>query len=229
MAVPFFIWEMVFVDRAQVAGFEWSQMKTYVLVSALFTVLMDSNGGLGSRISRGDVICDLTRPWRLSVLRLSESIGQCSLDLLAGIALFISLSSLMGDLALPSSLTGWLLFLVSVLLAVVVKACISTTWVLGTLWTYNSYGVERIRRAVTAVLSGAVVPLSMFPAWLHSIASYLPFQGIVTIPAQIAIGRGGYSEALIGIAIQVGWIFGLIFLAELLWYYGLRRMTLQGG
>jgi ABC-2 type transport system permease protein len=229
LAVGYYVWRTVFAQQGRVGPFDWPQIKTYLLFAAFFTILVSGESEVAYRISYGYIAVDLTRPLRLGLVRMAESAGQAVTELVMALLLWVLAATIVGGLAMPSTPLGWALLLLSLVWAVLLKASIVHTWILVCFWTYNAYGVERLRYAVTAVLSGGIVPIALFPSWLRHTAQFLPFQGIVVTPAEVAIGRGGASWALAAIAVQAAWVAVLGLLATWLWRRGLRRVAIQGG
>jgi ABC-2 type transport system permease protein len=229
LAVGYYVWHSVFGRHPSVGEFDWSQMKTYLLIAAVYTILIGGEPEVAYRITYGYIAVDLTRPLRPGLVRLAEAAGQLMSELGVAVLLWGLAATVVGGLAMPSTPLGWALLGASLLLAALLKFGVVYTWILACFWTYNVYGVERLRFAVTAVLSGGIVPILLFPGWLRRLAELLPFQGIVATPAEVAIGRSGTTGAVVAIAIQAGWIVVLALLAGWLWRRGVRRLAIQGG
>jgi ABC-2 type transport system permease protein len=229
LTVGYYVWHSVFSRQPSVGEFDWPQMKTYLLIAAVYTILIGGDPDIAYRISEGHIAIDLARPIRPGLARLAEAIGQLVTELAVTLVLWGVAAAVVGGLAMPSTPSGWALLAAALVLAALLKFSVVYTWILACFWTYNAYGIERLRYAVTAVLSGGIVPILLFPTWLRRIAEVLPFQGIVATPAEVAIGRTGTTGAMAAITTQAGWILVLALLGAWLWRRGVRRVAIQGG
>jgi ABC-2 type transport system permease protein len=79
------------------------------------------------------------------------------------------------------------------------------------------------------ILSGYLVPLELFPAWVRALAGALPFRSMLGFPVELVIGLLTREQALAGLATQWGWIAGLLLATHLAWRAGLRHFAAFGG
>jgi len=79
------------------------------------------------------------------------------------------------------------------------------------------------------LLSGYLVPLELFPAWVTSVARLMPFRSMLGFPVELVTGMLTREQALLELAIQWGWIAGLLLGARAAWRAGLRRYAAFGG
>lgn len=79
------------------------------------------------------------------------------------------------------------------------------------------------------VFSGYLVPLDLFPPWLHRIAMVLPFRLMLGLPVDAIIGRLTREELLVGFAWQIGYLLLLFVLVRIVWNAGIRRFSAFGG
>jgi len=80
-----------------------------------------------------------------------------------------------------------------------------------------------------ALLSGYLVPLELFPAWVSTLARWLPFRSMLGFPVELVTGVLTRPQALAELAIQWTWIAGLLLAVRLAWRAGLRRFAAFGG
>ena len=96
-------------------------------------------------------------------------------------------------------------------------------------YTDNSYGIVKGREVISNILSGAVLPLGMFPSMFRSIVSILPFPYMVYFPCQVFIGGLSAETIAKQIVIQIVWISVLHFASSFAWKRASRKVTLYGG
>ncbi len=79
------------------------------------------------------------------------------------------------------------------------------------------------------LLSGYLVPLSLFPSWLERTARVLPFAYLQAFPVETLMGIRDRHAALAGLGLQLRWAAGAWLLLLALWKRGLRRFAAFGG
>jgi ABC-2 type transport system permease protein len=85
-----------------------------------------------------------------------------------------------------------------------------------------------LRSGLVWFLSGAVVPMTFFPATIQKIFSYLPFQYTSYSPVQIFLGKYGLMASLQVVLVQVVWIVALLALINVSWKYAMKSFTAVG-
>lgn len=223
------VWHALLSART-IPGFSWPQMQVYLLVGfssgTLVSTLADFR--ISYRIRTGQVALDLVKPVDYQSARLAETVGSLVTEL-AGICFVWGVMFAFGlRIALPPA-SYLLLFAVSFPLIALLKFSVIYLTGLLCFWTQNYVGLQWARLAVTSVLSGALVPLSLLPHWLGSAAQWLPFAGMSSTPGLILIGdaTGWYAVRLV--AVQLTWAVALWLVARLAWRGALRQLTIHGG
>ena len=101
------------------------------------------------------------------------------------------------------------------------------------LWSFwssgNIWGIRFARNVISETLSGALIPLSLFPLWLKNIADILPFQAIYSTPLLIYIGQISGSDLLSALEIQVFWIALLGSISFIVWKLAEKKTISYGG
>ncbi len=143
------------------------------------------------------------------------------------IAVILLISSARGVLAdTPVELA---LFAASVLGAWLLTFSVLVTIGAAAFWVERSTGLFDVYLGVFSVLSGYLLPLTLLPGWLQSIAAYAPFRFMLSVPVEILIGRAGTVEdAAWLVAQQYLWAAGAVVVALAVWRAGLRRYEAYG-
>ena len=122
-------------------------------------------------------------------------------------------------LLLPLALFGaWLLtFLVMALI--------------GTLALYveSATSVFEAWLGVSAVLSGYLVPLDLFPQAVQRIALVLPFRFLLSFPVELMLGKHAPGHALLLLCAQWLYVAAALVATHVVWRAGLRRYSAYGG
>jgi len=137
----------------------------------------------------------------------------------------------LGDWSLqpPPSLQALALFVVSMVAVVFLSSAITTLLNISVVWTISDQGINMVTNSLVIILSGMVIPLPLFPDWLHPVLFVQPLAGLVDIPYRIYFGNLSGAKALGSIGLQVFWTAALIVLGNLLMARTMRRIQIQGG
>lgn len=79
------------------------------------------------------------------------------------------------------------------------------------------------------LLSGYLIPLSLFPHWLEAAARLLPFAYVQALPVETLLGLRDRHAALVGLGLQGAWVVIAWTALLVLWNRGLRRYAAYGG
>lgn len=95
-------------------------------------------------------------------------------------------------------------------------------------WLDVVWSLLNMFRFVSMFASGALVPVALMPAWLHSGLAWLFPYWTVFAPAEILLGRQGTPEFLRGAAVLAASVLALFWLARFTWRRGLLRFGGSG-
>ncbi len=95
-------------------------------------------------------------------------------------------------------------------------------------WTTRVGALFQLYIVLELLLSGRLVPLTLFPEWVQTIAWFLPFRWTFYFPIQTLVGDLTNAELLGGLAMQVFWTVVGIGVFSLVWRYAIRRYTAVG-
>jgi len=95
-------------------------------------------------------------------------------------------------------------------------------------WTTRVGALFQLYIALELLLSGRLVPLTLFPEWVQTVAWFLPFRWTFYFPIQTLVGDLTNAELLGGVAMQVFWTVVGIGVFSLVWRYAIRRYTAVG-
>jgi ABC-2 type transport system permease protein len=224
------LWE----QRPQLGGYGVAQALTFCWVSQGLIMPVGLFGGpmvaeLSDRVRTGAVATDLQRPVSLLAMRLAEDLGRAAYHLLVRGLVPLLIGSLLFDLAWPSTPLTWLLFLVSVTLAVVVG--FSLRYLLGLLafWVVETSGFASLLVVLQIFCSGSLLPLVAFPDRLRTLLEALPFRCMVQVPIDVLLREDTGTAALPLIALQLAWALGLLAVGAALTRLAVRLVVVHGG
>jgi ABC-2 type transport system permease protein len=223
----------VYEQTTEIGGYDVRDAIAYVWISQGLLSVAGLFGAswweLGRRVQTGDVATDLQRPLDVQQAELAQDVGRAGYQTLWRAVPQFLLGVLLFELTIPSEAARWLLFALSVALAVVVSFGIRFLVNLWAFWLLDYRGPVTLMIAVNLVLSGAVIPLAFFPEPLDTIARLTPFASILQAPVDIYVGEPlGGSTALV-LALQASWALALYAAGRLVLASGTRKLVLQGG
>ncbi len=102
--------------------------------------------------------------------------------------------------------------------------------VVGTVgfWTTRVDAATRAYMAAELLLSGRLVPIVLFPAWLATAATWLPFRYTFGFPIEALTTSMSTDELLGGLALQLAWLVALAFTLAAVWRVAVRRFDSVG-
>jgi len=218
----------VFANAARVAGYDPAAAVTFVWVgqALLDVVLAWGNTQLAERVRSGDIAIDLVRPWDLQLALLAEDLGRAGFSMVVRFAPPMLVGAAFFELRLPAAATGWAVFAVGVLLAVVVGFALRFLLNLSAFWLMDWRGVFGMYAVASGILGGLVLPIGMFPPWARVAIWCTPFPATVQAPADLLVGRGSPVPLL---AHQLAWAIALLWLGRVVLRRAERVLVVQGG
>jgi ABC-2 type transport system permease protein len=232
LAISYYVWSAVFSSSAQVGSFDWARMRTYVLLVHSANMVLGSAVSL-HRVMRsvwtGDIATELLRPYDYMKAQLALSVGSALVAGGSGLGVALVLGSTLMDALPPVSLVAGMLSGVSLCLAFLLSFLVGFGVALLSFRTMNWLGLTWLESALVGILSGALVPLELYPDWLRTVALILPFHGIIHTPLSIYLGDLQGLALLKALGLQAAWVVGLWVLVRRLWVPSLRALVVQRG
>ena len=217
-------------------GMTLPQAISYAWMTQIFIgtigILGGVDGELREKIVSGNVALELCRPldlyshWfaKTAASRLGGSVWRMIFTLMAALLVPAALR-----LSLPDSVVGFALFLLSVCSAFLLSAAyvmVLTSVRMGLTW---GEGPIYALGMLAGLLSGAYLPLQLWPDFLQTVLLLQPFAGLMDIPLRLYIGSMPPEDALWAISLQLIWAVVFIFIGRTLMSQKLKGLIVQGG
>ena len=129
----------------------------------------------------------------------------------------------------PADLLAMLGFAASILLALLLSTAMMMLVNIVTLATLTDRGAMAMTVPLVITLSGNLLPLALFPDWMHTALLMQPFAGLLDIPVRIYMGNLVGTGVLLGLGLQLFWIVAMTTLGRFTMSRALRRLEVQGG
>ncbi|MFE2108913.1 ABC transporter permease [Kitasatospora sp. NPDC059463] len=224
------LWEV----RPGLGGYDEAAAVTYIWVSqALLMTVAVLGGGfeddVQERFRTGDIAVDLYRPVDFQGWWLATDLGRAAFHLLGRGVPPVLVGALVFRTRMPEHPLTWVVFLLSVLLAVVVSFGVRFLVSLTGFWLHDSEGVRTLAVMVSIFFSGMLLPLALFPGWLGSLAPVLPWAALVKVPTDVFLERVTGTGLLGALGFQLAWALVLLAAGRLVQLLATRKVVVQGG
>ncbi|HWL44092.1 MAG TPA: ABC-2 family transporter protein [Ilumatobacter sp.] len=95
-------------------------------------------------------------------------------------------------------------------------------------WTTRVDAAARVYLAIELLLSGRMIPIVLFPGWLASAATWLPFRYTFGFPIEVLTTSMSTEALLAGLAGQIGWTVVAAGALAAIWRVAVRRFDSVG-
>ncbi len=215
------------MDFSQTVSYMWMQRAIMLLLS-----VVGADGEIFSVISDGTIAYELVRPMSLygkwyfqaAANRVAVTAVNC-LPMLIIAFLF----PVPYRMSLPDNFGQFILFLISLVLALGVVVAFSMLMFISLFYTVAQRGIKIIVTAVTSFLSGGIIPLPFFPKEILGVIKFLPFSAMQNVPLLVYSGNIKGVEAIEGIVFQIVWLIILVIIGQLLMRRSLKKVVVLGG
>ena len=216
-----------------IGGYDRAALSTYTWLTQGLLAVVGLLGGtsvrLDQRIRTGDVVVDLARPVDPVLAWMADDAGRALQAATFRLLAPLAFGALVFGITVPTSAATVPLLVVSIALAWAVSFCCRVVVEMAGFWTTDVRGLTTVYIAVSNVLGGVIVPLSLFPAPLAALARATPFPSMLQIPVDIAVEHRTGAAALTGLVVQAAWVAVLLVVASVVLRRATRTVVVGGG
>jgi ABC-2 type transport system permease protein len=231
VSVYYFIWRAILGPKSMVAGYDLSQMVTYVSVGWIIRSFYFNNidREIAAEVMDGKIALNLIKPVDTQLMYLSQTAGEASFRALMFTAPIACALALVYPIKLPVSISAGLFFLASCVLSLLVFSLLN--FLIGTLALrlVSIISIIRAKYYIVEFTSGLLIPMSFFPEKVRQVLAWLPFQHISFTPLQLYLGKETGLMAWRALGIQLVWAIALFAGGRILWRISIRRLSILGG
>lgn len=210
-----------------------SAVTTYVwLQQAFFRMVLSSDDELRDKIRTGAIAYDLCRPVELYGYYYARIAAQKLLGSLLRAAPMLVFASLLPEgwgVAAPVSLPALLVALLGLLLGLLCVCALENIVMAFTMRTLDPRGLQTMLTMTMMILSGNVLPLTLYPDSWQKVITALPFAQMMDAPIRLYTGERTLMEAPGVLTLQAVWAAALVGLGLFLWRKNQKRLVVQGG
>ncbi|HEY4229501.1 MAG TPA: ABC-2 family transporter protein [Thermoanaerobaculia bacterium] len=231
VSVYYFIWRAVFRTGHAVAGLSLNDMVTYVAVGwAIRSFYFNEiDREMGTQVQEGKLAMNLIRPVDFQTVMIADAAGQSAFRAVLFTVPIAVVLALIFPVQPPASFVAGLLFVWSAVVAFFLVAAINFLVGLIAIRSKSILGILRAKYLLLELVSGLLIPTTLFPEPLRTLLLASPFPHINFTPAALYLGKVTGLEAARLLGLQAGWTVLLLWLGHLAWKRSQTRITIQGG
>lgn len=202
---------------------------TWLIQAMIMVVLPFGWYDLMQTIRSGEVISDLSKPCDFYWYWFSREIGRNLYYLLfRTIPIYIA-GMLLFDIGLPNQWQFWFAFALALSLGAMLGIAYRFLYNVVAFWILEARAVALLAGTIALFFTGSYVPLPLFPSWLRLIADWLPFAGLMSLPAEVFMGKVAGDSLWFELTRQACWVVLLTLIVRTLSSVATRRVVAQGG
>ncbi len=232
ITVQYFLWRAIYSSTALVSinQYTFNNVLVYICLSQVISLVFPSNisGKFSDYVRTGDIIHTLLKPVNIETQLFYESIGRSMYRLFTNaLPTFIIMLILIPQVSQIRILTLFQ-FIVIFLFSYVFMFYFEMLMGVMSFYTVSIWGIQSFKYVVIAILSGRIMPISLYPEVFKRIVNLLPFKIVYFTPLEFVMGKSNSSFSYI-VGYQIVSIIVLYFSYKLIYANALKRLIVQGG
>ena len=228
-AIKYNLWNSIYSTHSHdvIKGYSLSQMIEYqfwILIFELFVRSHFFSQNLSTDIRLGKISAFLLYPFGFINYQLSLFLSDKLIQFFIGMFSLL-LAVTFGWVQIPSV---YILFKAGVFILIVSTFWFFAQTLIGfvAFWLEETWSINISIRFISAFLSGAIVPLDLYPEIFSKILLWTPFPYLTYIPVKILMGET--VNITFSLCILLAWLLLLFFCVQWVWKKGLRLYTGAG-
>ncbi len=223
------LWTALYAQNVAPLNLPLHSMITYATVALLMSLILEVDGTrlIREKLREGTIATDLMKPIVVPFYFFSDGLGQTALHAFLVIP-SVLFALLLVHIDLPSApVLG--MFLLTFAVGYLVNFFLNFLMNAVAFWTLETFAVQLIVRWVSDLLSGQIIPLTLFPGAFGRVVFCLPFAAIYSTPLLIYVGVIKPAQYGTYLTVQLLWLAFFAGLSWVVWQAASRRVVVQGG
>jgi len=210
-------------EMGTAAGYVWYLAITELVALGVPLLYL----GIEQDLRRGDIAYRIGRPMSYPGAKLAEGLGEY-LVRFAALATLGLLGTWVLAGGLPADPRGLIWAVPLAFLSGLMMLVVQTLIGLSAFWLQDAAPVHWIVQKLLFVFGGLMIPLSIYPKWLHAVADATPFSAALYGCGRLVLH---YDAALVVDTAWrlAGWMVLLLFLLVVVYRRSLAVLTVNGG
>lgn len=224
------IWKALYNTNNSVDGISYRMIITnYIISIGLSNAFLFDDFAVQRKVSDGTISMELIKPidYRLSLL--AGDLGNVFFHLSMKFCPVFIFTFIFVDIEVPQNVIVLFQFIISIFLGFLVLWGINIIVQMSTFWIINIWSISVIKDLLITIFSGIALPLWFMPQKLLIFINYSPFSSIYFDSVKIYFGQMEQNEILYSYCKQIIWALIFFILGDIMWYFGRKRLVVQGG
>ncbi len=226
----YFVWGYLYsLSGGLIGGFTYKEMIFYLIFGLIIHAIRSSELAekICEEVKSGDIAIYLCRPVSFVKSVFAEGFGERIIQIFMVLVALIVIT-LVADLPIPNIQTLGILVLYLILFIIFDIVLYSIIGAFS-FWFTEIWGIRRAIEHIQLVLTGRILPLSLFPLWFSSILKFTPFYYMEYSFASIYLGKFTMIQALFGVGMLTLWILILLAVLFIVYKIGFKKLEALGG
>jgi ABC-2 type transport system permease protein len=225
------VWTTIANSQGSVSGLTANDFVTYYMTLLIVDQLTSeiTIHIFGSKIQDGTLSGELIRPIHPVLTNaLVNNLAFKALSFMALIPIWGALWLLFRPDFSGVTWQGVLLAVPALVLGFAINFLLGAVLTCIAFWTTRVWALYEFYTALLVLFSGQFVPLQLMPAFVQSVARFLPFQIFKFFPIQIILGRLSPAEIMQGYLSSAIWLIFSLLLFRWIWRSGVKKFSAVG-
>lgn len=227
-AVMLLFWTAVYNEGSQIGTYTLEQLLLYYTFNSIFIVVFDYSfvWDTGEALHAGRLSEYLTKPVSYLNFKFTQELGARTASLIA-FALPLAAVVYYFRNVIPQNASIWLWCIATLIIGYVLTALFGIIISMMSIYFQNPHITNSVFFSISFLLAGRMIPISIMPPWLATIAEYSPFPLLTNVPLEYILGTRTAlsSNELLFAAV---WFVVLLVGARLMWKYAATKYEAGG-
>lgn len=224
------LWLAVYSQGQVLSGFDLNQMISYYIIGYFvnsFTSVHIEEYWV-EEIRKGNISFILLKPFPFKVFSILEEISWKFMYSILVIFPLIFITTLFIDVFYIPTISQILLLLTSFAIGFAIDAIFSLFVIAGGFIFNQAQSLSHLKWMLTWILSGAMIPYELMPAWLRNISKALPFQHVYNTPLRIYLETSNINQYLPTLFHSIIWVLVLYLALKIFWKHAIKNYSAVG-
>lgn len=234
LLIQIMLWTSLYrTGTSKTMFYSLNEMITYQILSSIigtFLTVMYPMFTVQEDVNSGNIVNYISKPYDYQIQLFMSSLGQNLFAFLFTSVPLLVMALFFTEISPPASLISMFLAITVSILSIGIYFEIYYMIGLVAFWfmdRYHTIGLLMVN--AIRILSGAIIPLAMFPKGLRTLVTFLPIRYGFDFPLSIYFGKLDKNEILQGLVFQLIWMFALWIFSKAVFKTSLKKLIVQGG
>lgn len=231
MFIYLMLWRAVYAQNGTgtIGGLTLNGMIWYLIFTELVTLSRtDLHMQVNDDVKTGNIAYLLNKPYNYVIYCFSYFVGEIGIRFLSNSLIGLVIGFIYAGPLENFSFIYLPFIILSLLVGCAINFFIYLCLALTAFWVEENSAFFWVYSKLIFTLGGMLIPIDLFPKWLHSLSMYLPFAYVTYIPARLAVDFS-FAGFLGQFPLQLLYLVLFFVLAISLYVKGVKNLNVNGG